>query len=290
MIHRISSAGARTRWWAVVLLLALPACEEPRDGIVDSSDTPPRLVESFLSPRSVNTDTMAVGAVQNPEDELEIRIVLRATVVHPLGAAGVHVVRAFVTDPDGNERVAGTLHPESVGGDSTAFAGETILTVRRSEIGTFSVNITAFSRSGLASTTRRIPLVISRLNRPPELSNLQAPDTLVLGGMTQLVPLEVRATDPDGQTDIRRVQFNSFLPDGSASRGNPFPMYDDGGGAIIGEPDVRSGDRIEGDSVYTLTIALSPTVTPGTYRFEFQAFDRLNAVSGILKHNLVVRP
>jgi hypothetical protein len=67
-------------------------------------------------------------------------------------------------------------------------------------------------------------------------------------------------------------------------------MYDDGGGAIIGEPDVRSGDRIEGDSVYTLTIALSPTVTPGTYRFEFQAFDRLNAVSGILKHNLVVRP
>jgi len=40
--------------------------------------------------------------------------------------------------------------------------------------------------------------------------------------------LSVRANDPDGFNDVTRVIFNSYKPDGSASGGNPFTMYDDG--------------------------------------------------------------
>jgi len=51
-------------------------------------------------------------------------------------------------------------------------------------------------------------------------------------------------TDLDGQSDILKVFFNSFLPpNGSPASGNPFFLYDDGNANTI------SGDQIPGMAI-----------------------------------------
>lgn len=144
------------------------------------------------------------------------------------------------------------------------------------------VEFVAEGDGGFRSNSIILPLRIVRLNRPPVLSDLQAPDTVTLGSQEQHIRLRVNAVDPDGQEDIQRVFFNSFLPDGRPSSNNPFQLFDNG--------DLQgNGDETKGDSVYSAIIKLPPNTATGTYRFEFQAFDRLNEGSNIITHRLTVK-
>lgn len=135
---------------------------------------------------------------------------------------------------------------------------------------------------GFASNTVMVPVQIIRTNQPPLLSDLQAPDTVRLASQDQLLELRVRASDPNGLDDIQRVVFNSFRPDGSASTGNPFQMFDDG--------DSNHGDARRGDGIFSLKIILPASTQTGTYRFEFQAFDKSNEGSNVIIHRITVKP
>jgi len=73
-------------------------------------------------------------------------------------------------------------------------------------------------------------------NIAPVLSNLVAPDTAVVGVDTTIF-ISMDAHDDNGLNDIDVVFFNSFLPDGTPSSGNPFIMFDDG----------TNGDLVPGD-------------------------------------------
>ncbi|MCW8804269.1 MAG: hypothetical protein OQK57_07725 [Ignavibacteriaceae bacterium] len=116
-------------------------------------------------------------------------------------------------------------------------------------------------------------------NIAPVISNLVAPDTVTLGTDTTFIFVSVDASDNNGLNDIERVFFNSFLPNGNPSSGNPFIMYDDG----------TNGDITANDGTYSLVIILPPSgVTLGTYRWEFQAEDRGNKVSIPIIHYAVV--
>jgi len=97
------------------------------------------------------------------------------------------------------------------------------------------------------------------------------------------VKLSIKATDPDGQSDIQKVFFNSYRPDGSPSTGNPFQMFDDG------NFNGQSGDSEAGDGIYSLTVQLPTTTQRGTYRFVFQATDRSGAQSNEVSHLLRVQ-
>jgi hypothetical protein len=103
-----------------------------------------------------------------------------------------------------------------------------------------------------------------------------------LGNDTQVLLLTLKVEDPDGQSDVARVVFNSFKPDGSPSGGNPFSMFDDGLPV--------HGDEKAGDGTFSLAISLPAGTPPGTYRFEFQALDRSNEPSNIIVHRITITP
>jgi hypothetical protein len=58
-------------------------------------------------------------------------------------------------------------------------------------------------------------------------------------------------------------------------------MYDDGAAS--------HGDLAAGDGTYSLIITLPSTTQTGTYRFEFQAFDRSNEGSAKVIHQVTVK-
>jgi hypothetical protein len=120
-------------------------------------------------------------------------------------------------------------------------------------------------------------------NVPPVISNLTAPDTLHLGSSTVTVKLSIKAEDANGLNDIAMVYFQSYRPDGTTS-GNRFQLYDDGG--LVAVP--SSGDETANDGIFTLVIQMQPNTQKGTWRFEFEAVDRSDALSNKIIHHLVV--
>ncbi len=255
--------------------------------MIDPQGTSPFLLTASVSPAAVNLDT----ASQNGN--------LTATVSVKIseGASAVTAVNCSLIDNlGGNVLGSGQLAdngtvPDMMAGDSI-FTGQVVVPLADLFVNDFYCQIEARSSNGFVSNVILLPLHVHRQqNRPPILSDLQCPDTISFGSAASMsFPISVKATDPDGQSDIARVFFNSYKPDGSASSGNPFLMYDDGGENVIFPPDGTSGDQVKGDSIYTLTVRIDSSNAKGSYRFDFQALDRSGAYSNKLtKYVLVTR-
>lgn len=270
----------------LLVLLLYAGCEKTSDAIIDSIGNAPRLTNVFISPAAINTDTMLVGPVKNPTDVLQIQFNCFASeFLSPGEKKNIESAHARITKDIGSSTIAAAnledngIAPDQLKGD-LIYSGKISIQIKRSEVGTYKVEIFALDKAGIQSNGFIVPLVIFRSNKPPVLSNLQAPDSITLGNQDQTILLQLKATDPDGQSDIQKVIFNSFRPNGQASSGNPFLMYDDG----------SNGDITQGDGIYSLRISLPATTTTGVYRFEFQAFDKSNESSTTLVHRLTVKP
>jgi hypothetical protein len=279
----------------VIILLFFAGCEKKNNTIVDSVGYAPVLIDASFSNPIVNTDTINIAGqqVRSPDDTLTIRGIAKVRVDSSVNGMNISFVGYSVTNYNFSSSLTeGTLHDDGVFPDAKAndgiFSGYVEFQIQRTFVGTFSINIWSEGTTGYMSNTFILPLQIVRLNRPPVLSNLQAPDTIVLAGQMQQLLLTVKATDPDGESDITKVYFNSFKPNGAAASGNPFLMYDDGSENIIYPPNITSGDAVKGDNVYSLTVIINPTDALGTYRFEFHAVDRSNDTSNVIIKNIVV--
>ena len=92
--------------------------------------------------------------------------------------------------------------------------------------------------------------------------------------------MSIAASDSDGVGDVREVYFRNL--DSPSDTTKKFFMYDDG--------DVNgvSGDLIADDGFYSITVQLPSGTPPATYRFSFEARDRLDLVSVALIHPLTV--
>lgn len=267
------------------LLLASTGCEKKESSLIDSTGTPPTLISTGLSPSSINSDSINIGSSRNPDDVLSLSTAVTARVV--AGSENPISSVFFVLRNPSNSQVlsSGELLDNGSGMDSRendgVYNGRAAFQIKRVEIGTFVLEVSAEGNNGLTSNTVLAKLSVFRGNKPPILSTLEAPDTLTLANQSQLLTLRILATDPDGLTDVARVVFNSYKPDGSASSGNPFQMYDDGSAS--------HGDVRASDGTYSLTISLPSNTQPGVYRFEFQAFDRSNEASSIFVHSVTVK-
>jgi hypothetical protein len=246
---------------------------------------PPVLLQTDINPSSINSDSINVGGSRNPDDLLSLSTIISAWVTASSDNP-VSNVRFSLKNPSSNQTISdGELLDNGGGVDRTKgdslFTGKATFQIKRVEIGIFRVEIYAEAQNGFQSNTAVAPLTVYRGNHPPALSGLDAPDTVKLANQTQLLTLRIKATDPDGVSDIARVIFNSYKPDTSASSGNPFQMYDDGAAS--------HGDLAAGDGTYSLIITLPSTTQTGTYRFEFQAFDRSNEASATIVHRVTVK-
>lgn len=268
----------------LAIILFLGGCEKRTNDILDSTGAAPFLSQVSLSPSRINSDSIISGPNRQPDDLLEISTLIVASVQSntqsPFSVSySIRNTDSLAVVSKGDLRDDG-LRFDARKGDGL-FTGKSTFQIRRAQIGTYEVKVTAESEDGYRSNEIITPLVVFRGNRPPLISDLAAPDTVKLGNVAQTLSLAVRASDPDGLNDVAKVVFSSYKPDGTASGGNPFLMYDDGLPV--------HGDERAGDGVFSLLVSLPPSTQLGTYRFEFQAFDRSNEPSNIIVLKLTVR-
>ncbi|MCX6135770.1 MAG: hypothetical protein NTU47_18345 [Ignavibacteriales bacterium] len=252
---------------------------------IDSVGHPPTLLQADITPSSVNTDTINTGASRNPEDLLSISVTVSAQVSQNSDNPLSHV-RCSLKPPSSSSTLSESeLNDDGAAPDRTKgdgiYTGKVGIQIKRVEIGTFRAEVSAEAQNGFQSNTIIAPLTVYRGNRAPVLTSLDAPDTVTLANQSQSLLLRIKSTDADGLSDLAKVIFNSYKPDGTPSSGNPFLMYDDGSAS--------HGDIVAGDGIYSLIITLPPATSPGTYRFEFQAFDRSNETSAVVVHRITVK-
>lgn len=118
-------------------------------------------------------------------------------------------------------------------------------------------------------------------NVPPVISDdIIEPDTAIVNETT-VINVSVRASDGNGLSDIDKVYFIVYRPDGSTNNAQNY-LFDDGDLTI-------HGDQTAGDGIYSLKIQITPQNAKGTYRFQFQARDRGGKLSNIINHFVLIQ-
>ncbi len=112
----------------------------------------------------------------------------------------------------------------------------------------------------------------------PVISNINVPDSIVVGEPKSTFLISVEATDSNGLSDINEVFFKVIKPDGT-SNGNKFMLYDN----------KTNGDVAAGDGIYSSYFDVYPTNTKGVYAFNFQAKDRSGKLSNIISHQIKLK-
>ena len=230
-----------------------------------------------LSAYTFDTDTISVtpGREKSPDDPISVNFTV--TVVKDVSAATpIATLRCDVlTEREGTTLATVDL---PVGSGSSA-SGVVKLSLRRGHVD----SLLSFVNDSAADNKLSLNPVISRINiiagkRPPHFCGITMPDSAKLPA-TDFIVLTIQAcvNDSSGLKDIKRVYFNSFLPDGKPSTGNPFLLTDFG----------VDGDLVANDGTYTLQIQLPSTAQKGLYRFEFYVFD-YGKQSDLTSHTLFV--
>jgi hypothetical protein len=118
-------------------------------------------------------------------------------------------------------------------------------------------------------------------NIAPVLSDeIVEPDTAVVTSTTVILT-SIKASDQNGLSDIEKVFFIVYRPDGTTNN-NQNVMFDDG-------KLTDHGDQTAGDGIYSLLIQITSSNAKGTYRLEFRAQDRGGKLSNIINHSLLIQ-
>jgi len=258
-------------------LLLLTSCEKQDPLIIDTIGVPPQLISLSVTPSTVNSDTINIGSERRPEDILSFSLQIYAKIVHPYMQSQIESAEfSFFRSKREQTISSGLLYDNGLASDAIAndsiFSALIQFTRLRSDIGVFIIEATALDREGYSGNSIRIPFILERLNRPPSLANLVAPDTVFLSSQSSFL-ISVVASDPDGLEDVISV-----------TRTTPSNMV-----LFLNDEGVN-GDALGGDGVFTELVSLSPPPLPGPYTFRFQALDRSNAPSTIITKTVVVSP
>jgi hypothetical protein len=145
-------------------------------------------------------------------------------------------------------------------------------------VGDYRVEYTAVTTAGLSSPVVSNPFTIINPNSlKPVVTIIYAPDSLQRPtGDPVPVFLKIQTLDPNGSCDVLKAYFNSILPNGNPSSGNPFAMYDDGN---VLPPYC---DTVANDGKYSLLVQFPSSASLGNYQFRFNADDRSGIVSDTL--------
>lgn len=216
-----------------------------------------------------------------------ITITAQVKILDPDDLAGARV-SALVYGPSSSVPIVEQpLYPRNPQLDSM-YSGTIRLNLADSDVGLYYVRFVGTDNTGLAATSLHLPFTVTRLNAPPSIADLVAPDTITVpppvppDTISSLAfTMSVAASDPDGAADIREVYFRSL---DSSDPNSKFFLRDDGG---VGTP--SSGDERAGDGRYTIRVTLTSRNERKTYRFAFQAMDVLSDTSSTILHYLTVR-
>lgn len=251
------------------------SCEKRDSTVIDSIGFVLTLSSVVIDPSIINTDTINIGPERKPEDNLTLRVKTYAIFARGTDLDRIKTVNATLFSEMKPSVIAtAELQDDGSGVDSTKgdgiFSGWINFSLKRSESGNYRVEVYAEGSGGFKSTAVIQLLRILRLNHPPVLSDLRAPDTVRTSVQSSFL-ITVRASDPDGLADIRSVT--------RTTPSNLVLQLNDAG---------VNGDAVAGDGIFSELVSLSPPPAPGSYQFRFQAFDRSNAGSNIILHTITV--
>jgi hypothetical protein len=243
-------------------------CEKKYNTILDSTVSAPIILDHNFSLTVIDTDTITLGTKPDPEDILTIKGFASVKVEHPDGEQYIKAVRySVISDPSSPPIGEGLLYDNGISPDQnindSIYSGYVEFTIYRFEVGYFYVNIFCEGYTDYRGNSIIRTLRITRINRPPVISNLYAPDTVSLSRQSTFTT-SLKVIDPDGQSDIKDV-FR-FTPSGKTPR-----LY------------------AYNDSIYGETVSLTnPRPDVGSYLFRFRAFDRSKDSSNVLYKTIVV--
>jgi len=270
----------------IALCLAFLRCDPDQPGTVDPTLIVPTIANLGFGFSTIDSDSIFVGAAKLPEDVLHIDVPVSVDVT---AHTGVVRFSGIVMDADGDVlSSSASLRDDGVAPDGTPddlrFTGNVAFEVERSRSGSFAIQLSVSDESGLSGNTLGGHFAITRLNRPPVVSNVVADTLISKATAASTITIRVSVSDTNGLADIQRVWFDAFLPNGNPSSSNPILMYDDG--LSTG----ASGDQVAGDGVYSIITASPAGASVGTYRFSFHAIDRSRDSSNVIDHFLKVVP
>jgi hypothetical protein len=266
-------------FFALLSFLFASGCEDSQLGTVDPSGLPP-----FIRLALVRPDSLSLRTITPVGGNYTISSTVQLTCTDPQGSQDIVSVGADVYYPYSTDIVAqASLADDGKAPDSTAgdrvYTGTIKFSITQTQAGPFRIRFHVKDALGLESNAIDRRLLVSRDNRPPVLSNLVAPDSIKIPSPRDtLVLMTVKATDPDGQEDIREVYFRSL---DSSDPNFRYLLLDNG--------NLNNGDAVEGDGIYSIVIILRDSATRKTYRFAFQATDAFGDTSATILHNLTVR-
>lgn len=265
------------------IVLPLSGCDKQPYGVVD-----PKAVSPFVSNALVSPDSIKLTTLPESNGLLIVNLNLMLRVARPEGLSGIGSVDVDLFATSGTDPILQTtLRDDGVVPDVAANDGvhsaRIQFNVPKSTSGRFRVQFRAVATDGLVSNLIEKSLFMIRNNAPPSLSQLHAPDSIIVPvGGSALIKMTVNVSDPDGAQDIKQVYFLSL---DSSDPTQKFFLKDDGAG-----DSGISGDILANDGVYTVKIQVSdsPTVRK-TYRFLFQASDAFGDTSASILHRVTVK-
>jgi hypothetical protein len=247
---------------SIIAAFLFNSCEKTDNSVIDPVLTFPAIQSVTLSTYIVDESNINITATANVSSEEQIKNVT-VKVKNPLNEQ----VGIFTLIDDG-------VSPDLTAGDGI-YTGTISFNMPCRIVGSYGCEFVAENMSGLFSNSITTNFtVVNTHNQLPSVSNIIIPDSLQKPSSGLNVAfLQARASDPDGDCDIKQVMFKSQKPDGSYSNGgNPFFMYDDG--------DIPNhGDTVAADMKYSLLIAIDQNAQTGYYKFSFNAKDRSDSLS-----------
>lgn len=252
----------------LIPIIILWGCEKSFDNVIDVS------TENFQVTSVTHKDSYDL---KNPGDSvLSVRI--KFTRVSQLGQVFFDVIAA-------DNSVLNPVPIEMFDISDNLFSAQFILK-REFPNGTYILNFTAIGTTGLKNlvATSSFDFNNGQDNVAPFLSNLNIPDSIP---REQSFIFNVEAFDSNGLSDITKVFFELYRPDGSIVEIEPgsglteFLMHDDGNFEVF-------GDSVAGDGIYSFKNLFAVTAPNGNWKFVFQAEDRSDSLSNIIEHFMIV--
>ena len=269
------------------------SCELDDKNIVDNSSTPPYILDSYITPATIN-----LAVLDRQKAFFDTSFIAYVALKDTDGLGDISAAYITILTPDNKELFYGTISdngfdPDQKKGDGI-YTSTINLQLSTTTIGTYSVKFHCIDKSGSVSTAAYQTITLFNAdNHAPVISNLEMPDTVIISrdDETHDVKLSVKVDDQEGLVDIAMTYFTSMRPDGSIA--GTYQMYDDGNKVIqhiFGGYSARSGDATADDGIYTVTIPITPDVAAPTYRdFTFQARDQSNVKSNSITQRIYLR-
>lgn len=257
----------------ITALFIINGCGQIPDGVVEPDHVNFK-VEKITAPYSFeNTDADSTFIISIQLAGSEGIIGVYFNLVENTAADEVYSMQSLLDD--GRSQISGDI----TAGDNIFSASITMS--RLFAVGNYSIEFFIRNDDDLQTISKAAVHQFyydnGQSNVEPVISDVIAPDTVVVQEPKSVILLSVFVSDENGLQDIESVYFTTTRPDGSVYP--PIQMFDSG--------DFENhGDETASDGRFSALIQVTPSNTKGAYKFNFQAKDKRKKLSNIITHTI----